>query len=142
MIIRDFKCEDISGISELLNTELGKNVSVETLENRILQMQSEENYKIYVAQENGNIIGFIGLHMGLAFEVDGKVMRVIAFAVKADFQRKGIGSALIKAAKEYAVQNGVTVIGVNSGLTRLAAHSFYEKQGFYKKGYSFTKPLE
>jgi len=142
MIISDCKCENISVIYELLKNELGKNVSVETLENRIDKMLGDSNYKIFVAETDNETVGFIGVHFGLAFEIDGKVMRIIALAVKEEYQNKGIGTALVKAAEEYAKDNGVTVIGVNSGLQRLTAHSFYEKQGFYKKGYSFIKPLE
>lgn len=33
----------------------------------------------------------------------------------------------------------MSVITLNSGITRLGAHAFYEKQGFYKKSYSFYK---
>lgn len=142
MIISNCKRENISGVYELLKNELGKNVSVETLENRIDKMLRDSNYKIFVAEADNETVGFVGLHLGLAFEIDGKVMRIIALAVKEEYQNKGIGTALVKAAEEYAKDNGVTVIGVNSGLQRLPAHSFYEKQGFYKKGYSFIKPLE
>lgn len=142
MIISDCKRENISGIYELLKNELGKNVSVETLENRIDKMLCDSNYKIFVAETDNKTIGFIGVHFGLAFEIDGKVMRIIALAVKEEYQNKGIGTVLVKTAEEYAMGNDVTVIGVNSGLQRLPAHSFYEKQGFYRKGYSFIKSLE
>lgn len=142
MVIREYEKEDISDIYELLRNELGKNVSVETLENRIDKMLGDSNYKIFVAQIDNETVGFIGVHFGLAFEIDGKVMRIIALAVKEDYQHKGIGTALVKEAEEYAKHSGVTVIGVNSGLPRLTAHKFYEKQGFHKKGYSFIKSLE
>ena len=142
MIIFDYENKYITDIYKLLKNELGKNVSVEALESRIDKMLSDSDYKIFVAQTDNKIVGFIGLHMGLAFEIDGMVMRVIALAVKEEYQHKGIGTALIKSAEEYAEQNNVSVIGLNSGLKRLAAHSFYEKQGFYKKGFSFIKPLE
>ncbi len=142
MIVKEFQRENLSGVYELLKTELGKNVSEKTLQIRIDKMLLDENYKIFVAEAEGKTVGFIGLNSGLAFEIDGKVMRIIALAVKEEYQHSGIGTMLIKAAEEYAYENGVTVIGVNSGLPRLIAHKFYEKQGFFKKGYSFIKPLE
>ena len=142
MIISDYKREHLTGIYELLKNELGKNISVKTLESRIDKMSVDKNYKIFVAENNGETVGFVGLHMGFAFEFDGRVMRVIALAVKEEYQHSGIGTQLINACEEYAKQNGVTVIGVNSGMPRVIAHKFYEKQGFYKKGYSFIKPLE
>ena len=142
MIISDCKCENISGIYDLPENELGKNVSVETLENRINKMLGDSDYKIFVAESNDETVGFIGVHFGLAFEIDGRVMRIIALAVKEEYQNKGIGTALVKTVEEYARHNGVTVVGVNSGLQRAVAHKFYEKQGFYRKGYSFIKSLE
>lgn len=142
MIISEYKDKYLPGIYELLKNELGKNVSVETLEKRIDKMVTDDNYKIFVAEINNEAVGFIGVHLGLAFEIDGKVMRIIALAVKEEYQNNGIGTALVKTAEEYAQNNGVAVIGVNSGLQRAVAHKFYEKQGFYKKGYSFIKTLE
>ena len=142
MIISEYKDKHLPGIYELLKNELGKNVSVETLEKRIDKMMTDDDYKIFVAEIDNETVGFIGIHLGLAFEIDGKVMRIIALAVKEEYQNNGIGTALVKTAEEYAQNNGVAVIGVNSGLQRAVAHKFYEKQGFYKKGYSFIKTLE
>lgn len=68
-------------------------------------------------------------------------MRIIALAVKENSQGQGIGTKLVEQAELFAKENGVTVIGVNSGLKREQAHNFYEKQGFSKKGYSFAKTI-
>ena len=68
-------------------------------------------------------------------------MRIIALAVAHDFQNQGIGSVLLQRAEDYAKRNNISVICVNSGLKRTQAHRFYEKNSFYKKGYSFCKQL-
>ncbi|MBR3803652.1 MAG: GNAT family N-acetyltransferase [Clostridia bacterium] len=141
MFVRDFTVKDITAINELLNKELGKCVEANKLKSTISNMIDDGNYKIFVAEINGNIVGFTGVHFGLAFEIDGKVMRIIALAVKEEYQHRGIGTMLIKKAEECAKENGASIVGVNSGLQRLAAHSFYENQGFFKKGYSFIKIL-
>lgn len=141
MKIRTFHDEDILGICDLINSELGYDVSYEDLKIRISQMQEDKNYIIFTAVANETIIGFIGLQIGLAFEITGKIMRIIALAVSGSSQRKGIGSALIQEAEKYASENNVSIIQVNSGLKRIEAHQFYEKQSFYKKGYSFFKRI-
>ena len=69
-------------------------------------------------------------------------MRIIALAVAHHSQGQGIGSALIQEAEKYANENNITTILVNSGLKRTEAHRFYEKQSFYKKGYSFCKRIK
>ncbi|MFR2768807.1 GNAT family N-acetyltransferase [Thomasclavelia ramosa] len=71
----------------LLKCELGYDVSCEKLVNRIENMCKDENYCIYVAVEDKQVVGFIGLHFGLAFEISGKLMRIIALAVSYKYQK-------------------------------------------------------
>ena len=97
-------------------------------------MCKDENYCIYVAVEDKQVVVFIGLHFGLAFEI-------IALAVSYKYQKMGVGKNLIKYNEKYAKNHNVSVITLNSGITRLGAHAFYEKQEFYKKGYSFLKKI-
>ena len=141
MEIRTFNNNDMLYICNLINSELGYAVSCEDLRTRILQMQEDKNYIIWVAVDNEKVVGFIGLQICLAFEIKEKLMRIIALAVDCNFQGQGIGSALVQKAEQYAEQNGISDIAVNSGLNRKSAHRFYEKQSFFKKGYSFLKRL-
>lgn len=141
MFVRDFDIKDITAINKLLNKELGKCVDIDTLKSTVSNMIEDSNYRIFVAEKNGNVIGFMGIHFGLAFEIDGKVMRIIALAVKEDYQHQGVGTVLLSYAELFAQKNNAVIIGVNSGLTRASAHSFYENKGFTKKGYSFIKLL-
>ena len=142
MEIRGFRNEDILGVCCLINSELGYDVSCEDLKARILQMQKDKNYVILTAAHEEKVVGFIGLQICLAFEIEGKAMRIIALAVARHFQGQGIGSALIQEAEKYANENNISIISVNSGLKRTEAHRFYEKQSFYKKGYSFCKRIK
>ena len=141
MIFREFDRDDICGICELINCELGYSVAVDDLALRIKQMLYDKHYCIFVAENNNEVIAFIGMHIGLAFEYSGKVARIIAFAVKKEYQRQGIGTKLLQTAESHLKEDHVELIAVNSGLHRIEAHSFYEKQGFYKKGYSFAKTI-
>ena len=142
MEIRGFRNEDILGVCCLINSELGYDVSCEDLKARILQMQKDKNYVILTAAHEERVVGFIGLQICLAFEIEGKAMRIIALAVARHSQGQGIGSALIQEAEKYANENNISIISVNSGLKRTEAHRFYEKQSFYKKGYSFCKRIK
>lgn len=141
MIFREFDRDDICGICELINCELGYSVSVDDLALRIKQMLYDRHYCIFVAENNNEVIAFIGMYIGLAFEYSGKIARIIALAVKKEYQRKGIGAKLLQTAESYLKENYVELIAVNSGLHRIEAHRFYEKQGFYKKGYRFAKAV-
>ncbi len=139
MEYRLYDTNDLNDIHSLLKCELGYDVSCEELANRIENMCKDENYCIFVAVEDNQVVGFIGLHFGLAFEISGKLMRIITLAVSHKYQKMSVGKNLIKYSEKYAKNNNVSVITLNRGLTRLGVHAFYEKQGFYKKGYSFLK---
>ncbi len=140
MKIRSYCNNDILGICSLFKTELGYYVSERELQTRIEKMLNSKTYLIYVATEVENIIGFIGLQICLTFEA-GNIMRIIALAVSKDFQGRGIGSALVQTAENYANENHISTLAVNSGLNRAKAHQFYEHKAFYRKGYSFCKQL-
>ena len=120
---------------------MGYSVSVDDLAIRIKQMRDDKHYCIFVAENNNEVIAFIGIHIGLAFEYSGKIARIIALAVKKEYHRQGIGTKLLQTAESYFKENHVELIAVNSGIRRVEAHRFYEKQGFYKKGYRFAKAV-
>ena len=141
MIIRNYTLEDIHAIKQLFKLSLGYEVSLDDLKQRINDMLSSGYYEILVAEDNSIVVGFIGLQKSLCFENPGIVLRIIALGVSNEFQGNGIGTKLIKGAEKYAKENNISVLLVNSGLKRLQAHKFYEKNLFDKKGYSFVKMI-
>jgi len=141
MIIRKYTTHDTNEIQNIFKLSLGYDVSLTDLKQRINDMLSSGYYEILVAEDNSLIVGFIGLQKSLCFEDPGIVLRIIALGVSNKYQGKGIGTKLIDGAEEYAKENNISVLLVNSGLKRLQAHNFYEKNLFNKKGYSFVKKL-
>ena len=67
--------------------------------------------------------------------------KIIALAVSKEYRRKGIGTTLLKTAEQWAKENNIEVILLNSGLPRKDAHAFYESQGYFKKSYGFIKKI-
>lgn len=142
MNIRKFCGSDIPVICELINCELGYNITENDLMATISQMQKNNDYVIFVAEYDNAVIGFIGLHIRLAFEFQENIIHIIALAVKTEYQSQGIGTKLIQVAESYAIEHGAAFITVNSGMQRIEAHSFYKNNGFYEKGYSFGKIIK
>lgn len=141
MLIREFQMDDLPAVRTLFERELGYPLSCGALEQTLLQMQAEGRCAIFVAEEARQVVGFIGLQSSLAFEVPGRVLRILALAVAREQQHLGIGGRLLAQAEQYARTQQATLLLVNSGLARGGAHLFYEKHAFYKKGYSFCKKL-
>lgn len=141
MTIRTFAWPDLPEVCALIQKELGYPVVEEELKDRLLQMEKEKNYQTLVALDGERVVGFIGLQSSLAFEVSGRIVRILVLAVKESEQQKGIGKQLVQKAEEYAQKERATAIFLNSGFQRTGAHQFYERQGYRKKGYNFYKVL-
>ena len=141
MVIRKYVDHDIDEIQNIFKLSLGYEVSLDDLKQRINDMLISGHYEILVAEDNSLVVGFVGLQKSLCFEDPGIVLRIIALGVSNECQGKRIGTKLIEGAEEYAKENNISVLLVNSGLKRLQAHNFYEKNMFNKKGYSFVKKL-
>lgn len=142
IVIEEAALQDTQSIGNLIRNELGyTNLDFNKLTNRFQRMKQNQDYFILVAKDADAVVGFIGICKGIAFELDGEYIRIIALAVNTDYQHNGIGAQLIRYAEGYAIEQGIHYILVNSGLQRMDAHRFYEKNGYTKKGYSFKKEI-
>ena len=141
MIYRKYESKDISAIRDILENDLGYNCELDKLNNRINEMLKRGNYQIFVACDGDKVVGYIGCVSYLAFELENEGMKIIALAVSKEYRRKGIGTKLLKTAEQWAKENNIEVVLLNSGLPRKDAHAFYEAQGFFKKSYGFIKRI-
>ena len=141
IIIRQAETKDIPAIRDILENDLGYNVPLSELTDRINTMLNRGNYNIFVACDSEKVVGFAGAVSFLAFEVKKECIKVIALAVSENYRRNGIGTQLLKEVEEFAKDNNMGIILLNSGLPRENAHKFYESQGYKKKSYGFTKAL-
>lgn len=139
-IIRNINASDYPAVAALVQNELGySDLHEERFFERLRYMEANEDHTTFVAVQADQVVGFIGLVKGVAYELDGSYLRIIALAVSRRCQSRGIGSALLKHTEAYAASCGISSFAVNSGLQRLSAHAFYEKNGFVKKSFGFSK---
>lgn len=87
---------------------------------------------ILVADWNGKTAGYIHLHDydSLYF---GSMKNVLCLAVRPEYRRKGIASALLTEAECWAKQTGAVGIRLDSGAERLPAHACYRKAGYSER---------
>jgi GNAT superfamily N-acetyltransferase len=141
--IRTLETDDYKAIYDLICNELGyTNLKVEDTFKRLDAIRNRKDYQTFVAVYDSKVIGFIGLFRGIAFNIEGEYLQIIALAVNKEYQNKGIGTHLLNKAEKYAKEEKIYTIAVNSGLHREKAHTFYERRGYVKKSYNFKKYLK
>jgi len=140
--IREIAPTDFIDLVELMS-ELGYPTTIEELTKRFEMLQNHEDYEALVAVKNNQVIGFAGLYKALAFEFSGKYVRIIAFVVSSKQRKQGIGTKLLKACEEWAIQQDAVAITLNSGNReeRQTAHLFYTSNGYVGKSTGFLKSI-
>ncbi|WP_455931466.1 GNAT family N-acetyltransferase [Priestia aryabhattai] len=75
MKIRKFQAEDVPQLAHLMD-QLGYSTSLEKLESRCSNIQSQANYHTLVAELNNKVVGMVGLCHNLFYEYDSSHVRI------------------------------------------------------------------
>ncbi|WP_430509858.1 GNAT family N-acetyltransferase [Gottfriedia solisilvae] len=142
MEIREATFNDIPELISLME-QLGYPTTVEKMEIRFNKIESNDTYHTIVAVTDRRVVGLLGMCTGLFYEYDGSYARILTLVVDSAYRKKGIGKKLIKEAENWARNQGVFSIGLNSGNReeRKEAHSFYSNLGYVAKSTGFAKTL-
>ncbi|MEY8462446.1 GNAT family N-acetyltransferase [Streptococcus merionis] len=111
---------------------LGYPVDKLSLDDRLKAILSQEDYQLDLAIIGHRAVGMIAYAKMPFFERDGSYLRILALAAHGDYQRRGVGNALLEHLKQVARKENCLALAVNSGLTedRRGAHQFYLANGF------------
>jgi len=142
VIIRDAQMDDVEELTALM-TDLGYPTTLEEFKIRYANISAHPDYRTIVAVTNGEIVGFAGLQKNIFYEYNGNYLRILAFVVKKNARKLGIGKILIEAAEAWAKAQGLQTAVISSGnrAERDAAHAFYKKMGYAVKSSGFVKKL-
>jgi GNAT superfamily N-acetyltransferase len=97
--------------------------------------------ELFCAKINDKIIGFCAYAIVNNFWQEGYISYVYAMVVDERYRGQGIGTILIYEAINKSKECGFKRIELDSGFPRERAHKFYEKLGFEKRAYLFSKIL-
>jgi GNAT superfamily N-acetyltransferase len=140
--IRPYAPGDLESLTDLMS-DLGYPTTVDKMERRMKALEAEPNCHTFVSTIDGKVVGMIGIRQVYCYEEDGCSTQVSALVVDKQYEGRGIGTALIKYAENWALDHHSNSLSLTSGMKpeRLRAHEFYKKQGFEVTGYRFVKKL-
>lgn len=143
-LIRQATLNDVKNILHIYAETLdnGTVLSVEEAQKIFLKQQQYPDYKVFIAEYEGQIIGTFALLIIENMAHNGTPSAMIEdVGVLPTMQGKGIGKAMMMFALEYAKAKGCYKMTLSSNLKREKAHQFYESLGFQKHGFSFLVDL-
>jgi ribosomal protein S18 acetylase RimI-like enzyme len=142
MNLRDITFDDLPDVLRLYaqpdfdNGEVLDDAQARALYARFL---TYPDYKIYVAEEGGRIVGSFALLVMLNLGHCGAPSVIVEdVVVDPQMQGRGVGAAMMRAAMDLARDKGCYKLVLSSNAKRVRAHAFYERLGFTRHGISFS----
>ena len=86
--------------------------------------------QVVVADHEGEILGFIALHVLPRFEHDDRIVRILALVVDSGVRERGIGRLLMAEAERLATEVGAAFVELTAGHHRPEARQLYEALGY------------
>lgn len=122
-------------------TELGYLTSASEMKERLRAILADSQFATFVAVEDGEVCGMIGLFAHHSYEHNDFSGRVLALVVAERFRRCGIARDLISKAERYFLDRKIRRVVITARLSRSTAHRFYEAMGYTETGIRFGKEL-
>jgi GNAT superfamily N-acetyltransferase len=140
--IRSAKSEDFESVFPLFRQLWpDKPINKEELLKVFKRSAESKTDELFCCEINGEIIAFCAYAIVNNLWQEGCISYVYAMVVDEKYRGQGIGTALIKEAIKNSEESGMKRIELDSGFPREKAHKFYEKLGFEKRAYLFSKIL-
>lgn len=130
MKIRKAEPADASSISKIEELSIKRPWSIVLIEN---DLEKNPNASYWVAEEDGSVQGFIGVH-----NIVGEI-NITNVAVHPDYRRRGIADKLMQAMKaefDNRKEAGEDIVGITLEVrqSNTPAIKLYEKYGFVSEG--------
>lgn len=139
--LRPATAEDVDAvyglICELKQTELDRSAFHAGFAANLL----DHNMRYQLAEQDGHIIGMIGLHMQFHLHHANWIGEIQELVVMPQARGLKVGSQLLAWAEEFARQAGAEMTELSTSVKRLDAHRFYLREGYTQSHFRFTKPL-
>lgn len=142
MQIRMMQEGDLGGILPLFEQLWpGKALDPEALARVFAHGTELGTYVYFCAEEARRVVGFCSLAFHNSLWQEGPVAYIEVLVVDESLRSIGIGKQLTEKAIEIARSRGCKKIELDSAFHRERAHTFYERLGFEKRGWVFSRDL-
>jgi len=142
IIIRPTKLEDFDEILPLLKQLWPANsLDLKAARDIFTKGLASDRRACLCACQGDLIIGFCTLIVRDCLWLQGDVGYLCDLVVDQEHRGSGVGTALVEKVVEIARERGCRHVELDSGFHRTAAHQFYERRGFEKRAFLFSRIL-
>jgi ribosomal-protein-alanine N-acetyltransferase len=125
MRLRPFRPDDLQTLYEIDQACFVPGVSYSRQE--LAAFVGHRQSQTWVAEEAGKITGFL-----IAHREPRKILHIVTIDVLKAWRRRGVGTLLMDAAEQWARDQGLRMIGLETAQDNLVAQRFYAARGYRK----------
>ncbi|MCS4304124.1 MULTISPECIES: GNAT family N-acetyltransferase [Chryseobacterium] len=141
MNLRTMLEEDLNTVVKLLD-QLGYPNTGEFLPQKIKKLlENPDEYLIVAEDQEGNVVGFISIHVIPQIALKGDFARISYFSVDENYRSSGIGRFLEEYCEKVARERNCDRIELHCNFQRKQAHRFYDRQGYTESPKYLMKKL-
>ena len=126
MHIRPASASDAPSLASLAS-ELGYPAGPQAVSRR-LALLAQPDHAVFVAEAGGEAIGFVHVHARRLLVAE-PFAELGGLVVSSGARRQGAGSALLRAARDWARAGHLSPLRIRANMLRDEAHPFYTSQG-------------
>lgn len=141
-MIRKAVVDDFEEIHKICEMDLGYICDKELLKERLEEVDPAREC-VLVGILDAKVVGFIHVERYEVLYAES-MCNVLGLAVAKDYRRRGVGKELLHEAEKWAMAGGISMMRLNSGITRKEAHLFYRNNGYgsEKEQLRFIKEIQ
>ena len=140
--VRPASISDAQALAELADKLMpGEGKTADRI-NVLRQSLGKPNYHLYVAQENGRVIGFVDIWIFSDFTHGARMGIIQNIFVDRRFRRRGVGDLLMRRITRKATQLKVKELHVWTSFRNRAAIMLYRKYNLRKRSLLLERAFE
>lgn len=129
MQLSEMKLEDLESVTKL-GAQLGYPYSLSEIRERFAEVSVSSVHKLFVAKESGIVCGWVQVCKERETLLSDARAEITALVVDESVRGKGIGRALVNAAEDWALSQGLKLMRLRTNVQREDAHQFYRRVGY------------
>lgn len=144
LTIRLVELDDCEAVTGLLR-EVGYPMTCGVMKEVMGTTQEDSQANMMVAEMDGRVVGVIGMHTAQSLAYPEPAVQITMLVVSRECRGEGIGKRLVASGEEWGRAQGcyqLFITGANNRIKQVEAHAFYNRIGFEKQGYRFSKKLK
>lgn len=140
--VRELTINDVENLINLLEQLwIDKQIDL-TAVKRVIETGLNNDYQVYIcATDSENLVGYCSLTIKNNLWVLANLGNVDELVVDSKYRNRGIGKMLMSKIEKIAKEHGCKRLELDSAFHRTIAHEFYERSGFEKRAYLFSKEI-